>query len=208
MSFLQVVGWFGVRWWVWIYFVFDILLGVSIAIYWHREKIKKIYYSTRFPEKTLKIIIHYKSGLFNIYWRLIPDNNLFKINNKTYEFTDKEILRENDFFADKSKNGKTIIKINNNEYNFEDLAQIKQKGTKYPEVHYFYNNPKPLSFDFDNSKLDFTGKQMTEFEENDLFTKLLKLNQEKSTLMILVLIGCANLIIGFFIVAKIMGWIK
>lgn len=205
---LDAVGWFGVRWWVLVYFLFSVFVGLAIGIYWKREALKRLYYTTRFPERTLKVIIHYKGGLYNIYWRLIPDDNLFKINDKTYEFTDKEILKENDFFADKSKNKQTIIKVDGNEYTFEDLAQVKQKGSKYPEVHYFYNNPKPLSFDFTNEKLDFTGKQMSDFEENDLFTKLLKLNQEKSTLMILILISCANLIATFFMIAKLMGWIK
>ena len=216
MSFLTAVGWFDVRWWIWLYFFFTILAGLSIGIYWRRETLKRLYYQTRFPERTIQIIMHYKSGLYNTYWRLIPDNNLFKINNKTYEFTDKEILRENDFFADKNKRKKTIIKVDGKEYEFEDLMQIKRKGTKYPEIHYFHNYPKPLSFDFDTDIKDkdgklilgFTGKQMTDFEENDLFTKLLRLNQERNTLLFLIMVSCANAIMTLFIIAKMMGWLK
>jgi len=205
---LHLVGWLGVRWWVWIYFLFSVFVGLGIGIYWKREALKRIYYTTRFPERTIRVIIHYKSSMYNIYWRLIPDNNLFKINNKVYEFNDNEILRENDFFSTKDKREKTIINIKGNKYEFEDLMLIKQKGVKYPEIHYFYNNPKPLSFDFTNENLNFTGKQMSDFEQNDLFTKLLRLNQERNTLLILILICAFDCVINLFTLAKMMGWIK
>ena len=205
---LEQVGWFAVRWWIWIYFAFSILVGIAVAIYWKREDVIRIYFQTRFPERVIKVFIHYKSGMYNIYWRLIPDNNLFKINNITYVFNDKEILRENDFFSLKEKNKKTIIKIENEKYNFEDLALITQKGRKWSDIHFFYNNPKPLNFDFTNEKLDFTGKQMTDFEQNDLFTKLLTLEQEKKTLIILIIMVAFNLFMTIFIIAKMMGYIK
>ena len=196
---LEQVGWFAVRWWIWLYFAFSIIVGIAVALYWKREDVIRIYFQTRFPERVIKIFIHYKSGLYNTYWRLIPDNNLFKINNVTYEFNDKEILKENDFFSLKSKNEKTIIKIKGKKYNFEDLALINQKGRKWSEIHFFYNNPKPLSFDFTNEKLDFTGKQMTDFEENDLFTKLLTLEQENKKIIILIVMSAFNLFMTIFI---------
>lgn len=205
---LHLVGWLGVRWWVWLYFFFSILVGIAVAFYWKREEVIRIYFQTRFPERTIKVFVHYISGMYNIYWRLIPDNNLFKINNITYQFNDKEILRENDFFSLKEKNKKTIVKIAGKKYNFEELALINQKGRKWSEIHFFYNNPKPLSFDFTNEKLDFTGKQMTDFEQNDLFTKLLTLEQEKKTIIILLIMVGFNLFMTIFIIAKMMGYIK
>ena len=205
---LEQVGWFAVRWWVWLYFFFSVIVGIGVALYWKREDVIRIYFQTRFPERVIKVVIHYKSGLYNIYWRLIPDNNLFKISNKIYEFSDKEILKENDFFSLKDKNKKTIVKIEGKEYNFEDLALINQKGRKWTEIHYFYNNPTPLSFDFENNELDFTSTQMNEFEQNDLFTKLLTLEQEKKTLIILIVMVAFNLFMTIFIIAKMMGFIK
>jgi len=208
MSFLNVLGWFGIRWWIWLYFALSILMGLFIGIYWQREKLKKFYYLARFPERIIKMFIHYETGLYNIYWRLIPDDNIFKINSKVYEFNDKQVLRENNFFADKSKNEKTIIKVDGKEYNFEDLALIKSKGGKYPEIHYFYNNPKPLDFNLSDEELTFSSKQMHDFEQNDLFKKLLTLSQERSTMMILMIISGINIIVSFVILAKIMGWLK
>ena len=205
---LEQVGWFAVRWWIWLYFAFSIIVGIAVALYWKREEVIRIYFQTRFPERVVKVFVHYKSGLYNTYWRLIPDNNLFKINNVTYEFNDKEILKENDFFSLKEKSEKTIIKIKGKKYNFEDLALINQKGRKWSEIHFFYNNPKPLSFDFTNEKLDFTGKQMTDFEDNDLFTKLLTLEQENKKITILIVMSAFNLFMTIFIIAKMMGYIK
>ena len=205
---LSGVGWLGIRWWIWLYFAFSVLMGIFIGIYWNRERLKKIYYLTRFPERIIKMFIHYETGLYNVYWRLIPDDNTFKINAKVYEFNDKNILKENDFFANKNKNKKTIIKVDNKEYNFEDLALIKSKGGKYPEIHYFYNNPKPLDFNLSDETLKFSSKQMHDFEQNDLFSKLLTLSQERTTMMILMIICGINTIISFVMLAKMMGWLK
>ena len=207
MSFLSVVGWFGIRWWIWLYFLFSILMGLFIGIYWKREALKKYYYLTRFPERIIKVFIHYNTSIYNVYWRLIPDNNIFKINAKVYEFKDEKVLKENDFFADKRDNKKTIIKVDDIEYEFENLALIKVKGGKYPEIHYFYNNPKPLDFDLSDTDLKFSSKQMSEFEQNDLFTKLLTLSQERTALMIVMIICGLNVIISFVLLAKAMGWI-
>jgi len=208
MSFLNVIGWLGVRWWIWLYLAFSIFMGIFIGIYWHRERLKKFYYLARFPERIIKIFLHYETGFYNIYWRLIPDDDTFNINKKIYEFNDKFILKENNFFADKRKNEKTIIKVDGKEYYFEDLALIKSKGGKYPEIHYFYNNPKPLDFNLIDNDLKFSSKQMHDFEQNDLFSKLLTLSQERTTMMMIMIICCINTIVNFIILAKIMDWLK
>lgn len=205
---LEGVGWFDIRWWIWLYFFFSIVMGLFIGIYWQREKLKKYYYLVRFPEQIIKVIVHYGTGLYNVYWRLIPDDNIFKINAKVYEFNDEKILKENDFFADKRKNKKTIIKVDDIEYEFENLALISYKGGKYPEIHYFYNNPKPLDFGLSDSKLKFSSKQMHDFEQNDLFTKLLTLTQERTTMMIIMIVCIINILINAVMLAKMMGWLK
>jgi hypothetical protein len=208
LSFLNNVGWLNIRWWIWLYFLFSILMGLFIAIYWKREALKKYYYLARFPERIIRVIIHYGTSFYNVYWRLVPDDKIFKINNKVYEYNDEKVLKENEFFADKKDNKKTIIKVDGIEYNFEDLALIKVKGGKYPEIHYFYNNPNPLDFNLTDAELKFSSKQMNDFEENDLFTKLLTLTQERTTMMIVMIICILNSIINFVMLAKMMGWIK
>ena len=208
MGFFSAVGWFDIRWWIWCYFFFSVVAGIAIGIYWNREALKRIYLQVRFPERVIKVIVHYKSNMYNVYWRLIPDNNFFKINKKMYYFDDREVLKQNDFFTRKDKDKKTILKIDGKKYNFEDLAQIKNKGKKWTEIHYFYNNPTPLSFDFTSEDVDFSSKQMTDFEENDLFVKLLTLAQERNVMMIVIILVVLNTIISFVMLAKMMGWLK
>lgn len=208
MGFFAIIGWFGVRWWIWFYLFFSIVAGIAIGIYWNREHLKRIYYQVRFPERVIKVVMHYKSSLYSIYWRLIPDDNFFKINKKMYYFDDREVLKQNDFFSQKDKDKKTILKVDGTKYYFEDLAQIKLKGSKWTEIHYFYNNPTPLSFDFTSEDVDFSSKQMTDFEENDLFTKLLTLTQERNTMMLLIIMVALNTIVSFVMLAKMMGWLK
>ncbi len=197
----------GVRIWIWFYFGLSIILFIGVAIYWYRERIRKKYYEFRYPEKLVKVVIHYKSMMYKEYWRIIPDDMFFSIENKKYEFNDKNILKENEFFSKKSKN-KTIIKIKGKEYIFEDLLGIKHRHTKYMEMHYFFNNPNPINFNLSEKKLDFSAKQLFDFKENDLFAKLLTLQGERSLMMIILILSIVNIIVSMFLVAKIMGWVE
>jgi len=208
MSWFASIGWLGVRVWIWFYFFFSIVAGIAIALYWKREDLKRILYQVRFPERVVKVIIHYKSGLYNVYWRLIPDKDFFKIVGKKYFYHDNLVLKENDFFVDKDKRKEEYIIVDGMKFSFNDVFNIKQKGEKWTEIHYFYNNPKPLSFDLSNETLEFSSQDMTDFEENDLFSKLLTLTQEKQTMIVLMVIVIINAIATFVILAKMMGWLK
>jgi len=208
MSFFSTVGWLGIKLWIWIYFLFSILAGATIAGIYFKEQIKGKYYKIRFPEKVIKIFLHYNTNLYKVFWRLVPENNFFEMENGRYLFDSETVLKENDFFATKDKRDKTIIKLEGNKYEFEKLMMIKQKGEKYPEVHYFYGNPRPLSFNLSDKELTFSAKDMSEFEKNDLFVKLLTLSQERQTMFIVMIISGLNLLATMFIIAKMMGWIK
>jgi len=208
MSFFSTVGWLGIKLWIWIYFLFSILAGATIAGIYFKEQIKGKYYKIRFPEKVIKIFLHYNTNLYKVFWRLVPENNFFEMENGRYLFDSETVLKENDFFATKDKRDKTIIKLEGNNYEFEKLMMIKQKGEKYPEVHYFYGNPRPLSFNLSDKELTFSAKDMSEFEKNDLFVKLLTLSQERQTMFIVMIISGLNLLATMFIIAKMMGWIK
>ena len=208
MSFFSTVGWLGIKLWIWIYFLFSILAGATIAGIYFKEQIKGKYYKIRFPEKVIKIFLHYNTNLYKVFWRLVPENNFFEMENGRYLFDSETVLKENDFFATKDKRDKTIIKLEGNKYEFEKLMMIKQKGEKYPEVHYFYGNPRPLNFNLSDKELTFSAKDMSEFEKNDLFVKLLTLSQERQTIFIVMIISGLNLLATMFIIAKMMGWIK
>lgn len=224
LEFLQL-SYFGVRLWIWIYLVFSIGFVSVIIAYWQREQIRKLYYTLRYPEKAIKIIIHYESGLYRAFWRIVPSDRLLKVDKKHYIYDKELITKEHEIFIAKQhhkdpmiiattniftrkKGKKELIYIDGKEYDFKDFFSIKEKGKKYPELHYFYNNPFPIKFDTATNKMDFTSSQLKEFVENDLFGKLLSLKNEKTLMLFLLLIVGANLIATVFIISKMMGWIK
>lgn len=206
MGFLQVVGWFGVRWWVWLYFGFSIIMGLCILAYWHREKLRKTYYELRFAERIIKVVIHYESRLYREYWRLIPEEKQFMIANQIYAYDDKAVLKDNDFFTTEEK-GNTIITINGIKYNFDELAGIKHKSKKHIEIHYFFNIPSPINFEIKDKDIKLTSTDLEKMKENDLFTKLLTLGENKGLLavILLILIGVAGGVA--FIIARMMEMI-
>lgn len=197
----------GIRYWIWIYFILNLLFGLLILLYWKREDIKRLYYTLRYAEKVVKVVVHFKGGLYKIYWRLIPAQKIFEIDKKIYNFDDKVVLKEADFFSKKDKGGEHFT-IDKKRYNLNKELMIKRKGSKYPEVHYLYNIPTPLTFDISKKAIKFSGTQLQEFKENDLFTKLLTLQEQKNLIIFLFILGVANLIATFFIIAKMMGWLQ
>jgi hypothetical protein len=197
----------GIHIFIWVYFLISILAFIGVLIYWQREKIKENYYKWRFPEKLLKVIIHYPSGLYRIFFRLIPTDSFFIFDGKTYNYLTESVLKQNDFFIYKDS-GKAIAKIEDKIYNLEDRFKIKRKDAQFPEIHYIYDCPLPIDFNSIDNKLKLSGSNLTDLKENDLLKKLLTLEQEKSMLMIIMLLVGFNILATLFIIAKMMGWIK
>jgi len=197
----------GVRIWIWLYFLFSMFMGLFVAIYFFKERIKRKYYEIRYPEKLIKTVIHYKSGMFKEYWRIIPDDNFLKCEGKIYNFLNTNLIKGNDLFIDKEKD-KSKIQINGNTYELKDFSIIKKRWRKYPEIHYFFNSPNPIFFDVGKKKVDLSSKQLESFKENDLFAKLLTMETEKRILTILLIMMIINTIGTILIFAKLMGWLK
>jgi len=204
LDFLYIVFW-GARLWIWILFVFSFFLVVGIILYWYREVIRYRYYSFRFPEQLIKIIIHYSGGMTKRYYRLIPDDKKFRLDNKIYNYTDKSVLKNTDFFLMKSQTGKQYFEVEGKQYDFIELCKIKEKTCIYPEIHYFDNNPTPIKFNVEKKLIDFTSLELEEFEKNDLWKKLLTLEGEKSLIIIILILGVVNAIASLLIIAKIFG---
>ena len=196
----------GVRVWIWLYLLFGVLSFGFIAIYFYRERIRKKYYQIRMPEKLMRVIIHYPSNMYKEYWRIIPDLPYFFLENKKYQFNDDAILKKNDFFS-KPEKGKIIIEIEGEKYDLEEMKGIK-KRFGYPEIHYFFNVPTPISFTYEDSIIDISSKELEIMSENDLFAKLLTLEDQKKIIIILVAIMIVNAIISAVNLGINMGWIK
>jgi hypothetical protein len=198
---------FSVSIWIWLYFLFSIFAGIFVAIYFFRERIRKKWYELRFPEKLIKIIIHYKSNYFKEYWRLIPDDKKLIIEGKSYNYTDKSVIRSSDAFVKKDKKDNYYVTILGKKYNINDKYKLKKRWNKYPEIHYYFNLPLPINFDMSNKKIEFSSKQMEEMKENDLFAKLLTLDTERRNQILIMIVVIINLLATLLILAKIMKWI-
>jgi len=198
---------FGVRLWIWVYFFASTLMASGSFLYFYREWLRLKYYEFRFPEKLVKCIIHYKSGLYRVYWRVVPDDKQFMIDSKNYHYSDKNVLKENDFYAIKDKTEFPIVTIKKKKYYLNELYAIKLRKHKYMELHYWFNSPSPINFNFDKKNIDFNSSQLQSFKDNDLFAKLLTLETEKKMIALMMLGILANLGVSLFILAKIMEWL-
>lgn len=198
----------GVNAFIFIYFIFSVIAFCSVMIYIKREKIRRTYYKIRFPEKIIKCVVHYTSTYYKEYWRIIPDDNKYNMEGKQYLHSESEIVKKNDIFAVLSDKEEETYKVSieGKKYDILKKYKIKTRGRSYPEIHFFFNNPKPIMFDFPKKKIDLTSKQMKEFEENDLFSKLLTLATERSMLTFLIIMGVGNLLLSIAIFGKLMEW--
>ena len=206
LAFLNNSLW-GIRIWILILFALSILTLIGGLIYYYRWSILRKYHEFRFPEKVVEIFIHFKGGLYKKYYRLIPDDNVFKIDGKTYCYADEAIQRANDFFI-RSDDVGFYCYVEGKRYNIDQYKTISRTKKSYSELHYFYNIPTPLMYNFQNKELNFYATDLDKFQENDLFGKLLSLADQNMLIMICIIIGVINCIATFFIIAKLMGWIK
>lgn len=210
----------GARLWIWIYFICSLSFMLGTIAYFFRERIRRRYYYIRYPEKLVKVVIHYKNNLYKIYWRLIPKRNQFELLGHIYHYADKDILRMNDLFS-YTKNDKITIKIPDkeikkgkiistkyNEYIIRPDLITKNRWDTFGELHYFYNISEPLKFDIVKKKIEFSGEELKQFEENDLFQKMLTLEDEKRLMKIVILMSVITSIISAVTLAKSMGWLE
>lgn len=218
---------FGVMLWLWFMLFFSFFGLLGLVLYYRREWIRKKYYTIRFPEKVIRVIIHYKTGLYKVYYRLIPDRDLFTIDRKPYYYDKDVIGKQDDFFIKKGtekeepkllivknlfvkqKGDKELIHIGETEeYDYKEEFKIKGKHEKYAEIHYLYNCPYPLNFDLSTEKLEFSSINLKEFKDNDLVSKLLSLKEERMLLMLILILVAVNMFATIFLISKTMGWIE
>lgn len=209
----------GVKLWIWIYFICSLSFMLGTIAYFLREKIRRKYYYIRYPEKLVKVVIHYKNNLFKVYWRLIPKRNQFVLLGHIYHYSDKNILKTNDIFSYMKNENMTIKILDTNkkgkidtakykEYNIRPNLITKNRWDSFGELHYYYNISEPLSFDINKKKIEFSGEELKQFEENDLFQKMLTLEDEKRLIKIVIIICIITSIISGLTFAINMGWIS
>lgn len=195
----------GVRFFIWLYFMIGVVALGSGLIYWYRETIRRKYYELRFPEKIIKVVIHYKTGIFREYFRLIPDDYTINVDGKSYNYNDKAILKIEEILKEENKGLYAII--DGKKYPVIKENIIKKRRSNHPEIHFFYNVTTPINYDFEKLNAEFSAKEQQDFKENDLFQKLLTLEDEKKLLKFILIVTIITLLGVGFIVAKLMEWI-
>lgn len=204
MAFLDQVFW-GLHVWVWLLILYSFLVIVGMFLYIYREHIKRNYYEFRFPERMIRVVMHYDTGIYKEFYRLIPDKEIFYIEGKAYRYDDIAVRKYNDFYTVK-KGDKTIIKVGQKEYDFNTVFSIKKRKKSIVEIHYMSNNPNPVHFNFDTKTAEITSKNMSIFQKNDLFNKLLTISDTGNLMIIILIMVGANMAISFFLLGKYMEW--
>ncbi|HJZ24281.1 MAG TPA: hypothetical protein VJ201_07535 [Candidatus Babeliales bacterium] len=167
---------------------------------------RKYYYIHIIPERTIKVCVHYPNNRIRYFWRLIPKIKRFNIQNKVYFFDDK-FLKTTDLYAVEHK-GKTVMEVEGRSYELDSSKFVKGRFDRYPEIHYFYDYPQPISFDFKSSKAKITSEELQIMQDNDLFHKLLSLSDQNKMLLFILVVCAVNVLLTLFVIAKMMEWIK
>jgi hypothetical protein len=153
-----------------IYFIISALLFISILLYVFRDNLKQYYYKITSPEKLIKIVIYYPTGLYKEFYKLLSRNKEFKIDNDIYFFIEQNI--------------------------------VKKKKGKYIEIHYIDKNPNPIDYT-KHKTIGLNSSELEDFKQNDLFKKLLTLEDEKQMLLFILLSSIGSFIGIIFIILKL-----
>lgn len=207
VGFFQI-EWLGVRLWIILYLVFSLIMGIVVLVMFFKEKIKGFFYRTAWPEKAIKIILFYPGNIYKIFWRLLPARDTFMIEGRPYLYADKNIQKNNDIFA-KGTDKDMYVEIEGKRYDISKHVQLREKWSRHwPELHYKFNVSYPIDYSKSGSDLQWSSDDFKDFNENDLFKKLLTMDDQKNLMVILLLLCAVNLIATIFLIAKIMGWLK
>jgi hypothetical protein len=195
----------GARIWIWCLLLLAVLLFLGVILYVNREWLKEKFLKFRHPEKVIKIVIHYPSSMFKIYWRLIPDSDTLLIGDSKYRFTRDKLTTEQH-----TEKGELMeFVLNGKKYQFDKNKCITNRHSHWPEIHYADNCIFPLDFnDVKKGELGVSASEFKLLQENDLWLQLLTMKDVLQQWMIILLLLIGNLVISAFMLAKMMGWIE
>jgi len=153
-----------------IYFIISALIFISLLLYIYHDNLKQYYYKLSSPEKLIKIVIYYPTGLYKEFYKLLSRNKEFKIDNDIYFFIEQNI--------------------------------VKKKKGRYIEIHYIDKNPNPIDYT-KHKTIGLNSSELEDFKQNDLFKKLLTLEDEKLMLLFILLCNIGSFIGIIFIILKL-----
>lgn len=185
-----------------------IIIVSGVVLFFIREKLRGLYYTWRWPERTLKVCIHYlPSPLYKVYWRLIPSKGQFDIGEHIYRYDERGVIKQNDILGEERK-GDYFIRVGGIEYKI-DISKITQEKGSFPEIHYPYNVPEPFDYSkYTKEGFVLSGSKINDLVKSDLWEKALNLAGQNALLLFCLILGVVNLIIGVINMAKLMGVMK
>lgn len=195
----------GARLWIWLLLVATILFIVMVIAIINRERIRAKWLKFRYPERTIKIVIHYPGNMYKVFWRLIPNSDNMILADAKYHFSKKKLIKE----AYEDKADKLDFMLNGKRYEFHKDKRTKAKHSAWPEIHYAYDCVMPLDFTkIDKGQLEVSSTEFKALQENDLWLQLLTMKDTIQQMNIILIMMAINLLGTIFIIGKIMGWIK
>lgn len=197
----------GLEVFMWYIIIGGLLIFLTLIAIAFWEKTKTIFYRLFKPERVFKIILHYPNSMYKRFYRIIPDNNLVKCKGGIYIY-DSKLFEKGKDIDDKER---YKLDLEGKEYTYNKDAEVKTKSLKDVELHYFYGIPNPIIFktsDEQQAIADLSTKELEAIKKNDLFLKLLSLEQQEKMMTIIILLVLVNTIISGFMLAKSMGWLE
>jgi hypothetical protein len=179
---------------VFISFFVSLICIIASVCYYNREKIIRWRYKNFYPSRVIRCIIHYDTTRTQSFYRLIPSNKRFTIDDMDYYYDKESTVKIHDFFAKSDKNDKEFIyfSLDGKKYKY-DIKSLEKRAQLFGEdnvleIHYWFNIPTPINFDVKKKDTILSAKQMNDMKVNDLFAKLLKLEDQNLMLMIILII--------------------
>lgn len=174
-----------------------LVIIISLIAYLKREELAKWRLKRFDYEKVLRIIIHYEGNKTKTFYRTIPSSKEININDTMYSYDDKSVLKSFDKFAIYDQKEKLyIVKVDDKKYRVEpDNINKEKEDDDIITVHYWHNVPTPINFEVKKKELELSAYQMQQMKINDLFAKLLRLDEQNMLLMIIIIICVVALIL-------------
>jgi hypothetical protein len=195
----------GARLWIWMLLVVAVLFLAWILLVVFKEFRRKIWYRIRYPQKCIKVVIHFDSGYFNEYYRLIPRYDRFTIEKLDYIFNEKVVKKHNETYL-VGKKDDLYAHAGGKRYTIRARNLLKKRFNKTPVIHYFYGEPLPLDLnDLRVKNKRWTSAVINDLTLNDMFAKLLFLKEERNFLVLIVIIVCMNAVLTLLILLKVFG---
>lgn len=187
---------------VFISFFVSLLCIIATWIKLNWERIQRWRLKIFVPHRLIRVTIHYDTTRTKSFYRMIPADKIFVIDDVRYHYDKESTVKPEDIFAqyDKKDKKQIILTVNGKKYKY-DLNNLEKRTQLFGEdncleIHYWYNISTPINFDVKKKDVILSARQMQDMKKNDLFAKLLRLEDQDMLIMIILFIVIVAVIIA------------